>query len=304
MLADRYNFAYLIPYMRKIKPSLERISPTFGSSLLVRQFSEPCNNVEAVWHFHPEMELVYVNGGSGKRHIGNHLSYFHNGELILIGSNLPHYGFTDRLSGNRSETIVQMKEDFLGEGFFEIPEMSGVLNLFERAKMGLSFQGKTKRKVGAKIEKLQQYDNYDRLLKFLTILKALAGSEEYQILNAQGYALEVNMQDNDKLNLIYDYVRTHFTKVITLEQIADVVSMTQPAFCRYFKKVSGKTFTRFVNEYRLVHASKLLAEQPSSITDICYQSGFNNFSHFNKQFKRFVGKSPSDYRKQVRKVVK
>ncbi|MDH3710064.1 MAG: AraC family transcriptional regulator [Cyclobacteriaceae bacterium] len=289
--------------MRKIKPSLERISPTFGSSLLVRQFSEPCKNVEAVWHFHPEVELVYVNGGSGKRHIGNHLSYFHNGELILIGSNLPHYGFTDRLSGNRSETIVQMKEDFLGERFFEIPEMSGVLNLFERAKMGLSFQGKTKSKVGAKIEKLQQYDNYDRLLKFLTILKALAGSEEYQILNAQGYALEVNMQDNDKLNLIYDYVRTHFTKVITLEQIADVVSMTQPAFCRYFKKVSGKTFTRFVNEYRLVHASKLLAEQPSSITDICYQSGFNNFSHFNKQFKKFSGKSPSAYRKQIRKLV-
>ena len=290
--------------MRNKKPSLEKISPTFGSSLVVRQFSEPCPNKEAVWHFHPEMELVYVNGGSGKRHIGNHLSYFHHGELILIGSNLPHYGFTDRLSGNRSETVVQMREGFLGEHFFHLPEMTPVSNLFERAKMGLSFHGKTKSKIGTKIEKLVQYDSYDRLLKFLAILKALALSEDYQILNAQGYALEVSVQDNDKLNLVYDHVRGHFHRPITLEEISDLVSMTVPAFCRYFKKVSGKTFTNFVNEYRLVHASKLLAEQPASISEICYQSGFNNISHFNKQFKKFIGKNPSEYRKQTRTLVK
>lgn len=290
--------------MKTIKPSLEKISPAFGSSLVVLQFSEPCKNAEAVWHFHPEIELAYVNGGSGKRHIGNHLSCFHQGELILIGSNLPHYGFTDRLSGNRSETVVQMKEDFLGKHFFEIPEMTPIQNLFERAKLGLSFHGDIKDEIGADIEKLPQYDNYDRLLRLLAILKELALTDDYQILNAQSYVLEVNMQDNDKLNLIYDHVRENFQRVITLEEISDLASMTEPAFCRYFKKVSGKTFTNFVNEYRLVHASKLLAEQPASITEICYRSGFNNFSHFNKQFKKFIGKSPSDYRKQVRRLVK
>lgn len=290
--------------MKANKPSLEKISPEFGSSLVVRRFSEPCRNRTPEWHFHPEMELVYVNGGSGKRHIGNHLSYFGNGELILIGSNLPHHGFTDRLSGNRSETVVQMKTDFLGDRFFEIPEMESVRQLFERSKMGLSFHGKSKRKIGAKIEKLIEHDPYDRLLKLLAILKNLALSQEYSILNAQGFVLEINMQDNNRINRIYDYVRDNFQRVITLTEIAELVSMTTPAFCRYFKKISGKTFTQFVNEYRLVHASKLLAEKPSSITEICFQSGFNNFSHFNKQFKRFSGKSPSDYRKQLKHLVK
>jgi len=289
--------------MRATRPSLEKITPTFGSSMVVRQFSEPCRNKLPVWHFHPEMELVYVNGGSGKRHIGNHLSYFGDGELIFIGSNLPHQGFTDRLSGNKSETVVQMMEHFLGDRFFEIPEMKPVVQLFERAKMGLSFHGRTKTQVGEKIENLLNYDSYDRLLKLLEILKDLAISEEYQILNAQGFVFEINVQDNDKMHVIYDYVRTHFQRTISLEEISELVSLTEPAFCRYFKKITGKTFTTFVNEYRLVHASKLLAEQPSSITEICYQSGFNNFSHFNKQFKKFTGKSPSEYRKQVKRLI-
>jgi transcriptional regulator GlxA family with amidase domain len=115
--------------------------------------------------------------------------------------------------------------------------------------------------------------------------------------------LEINMQDNNKVNVIYDFVRDNFTRPITLEEVADLVSMTEPAFCRYFKKISGKTFTKFVNEYRLVHASKLLAEQPLSITEICFQSGFNNFSHFNKKFKEFTDKSPSEYRKHLRHLV-
>ncbi|GAA0891755.1 AraC family transcriptional regulator [Fulvivirga kasyanovii] len=249
------------------------------------------------------MELVYVNGGSGKRHIGNQLSYFNNGDLIFIGANLPHFGFTDRLTANRSETILQMREDFLGESFFSIPEMAPVKKLMERAKRGIAFHGKTKKAVGAKIEKLIDKDPYDRLLKTLAILKQLALSEEYTILNVDGFALEIEPQDNDRINTVYKYVRENFQKQISLDEISDKVSMTEPAFCRYFKKISGKTFTKFVNEYRLVHASKLLSESASSITDICFECGFNNFSHFNKQFKLFTGKSPSEYRSELKKIV-
>lgn len=253
---------------------------------------------------HPEMELVYVNGGSGRRHIGNHLSYFNNGDLIMIGSNLPHYGFTDRLTGNKSETVVQMKKDFLGESFFLIPEMATVLNLFERAQMGISFHGKTKLHVGKRIEYLSQYDAYDRLIHLLVILKKLAHSEEYTILNSGGVLLEIESRESDRINVVYDYVRDHFRERITLEEVADLASMTVPAFCRYFKKISGKTFTRFVNEYRLVHVTKLLSEQSQNITDICYESGFNNFSHFTKLFKEFTGKSPSIYRRELKQIVK
>ena len=289
--------------MKSIKPALERISPSFGSSMTVKRFDEPCDNRVADWHFHPELEMVYVNGGSGRRHIGNHVSYFGNGDLVFIGSNLPHYGFTDRLTGNRSETVVQMRPDFLGEEFFKLAEMSDVLKLFELAKMGLAFTGPSKEVIGGKIESLVELDPFQRLLALLSVLHELANDLEYQILNAQGIVLEIHVQDNNKINKVYDYVRENFRRVITLEEISNLVSMTEPAFCRYFKKISGKTFTRFVNEYRLAYASKLLAEDPSSITEICYKSGFNNFSHFNKTFKALTGKSPSEYRRHFRQLV-
>ncbi|UII22567.1 AraC family transcriptional regulator [Fulvivirga ligni] len=285
------------------KPRLEKINPAFGTSFHVKRYADPCRNKLPYWHIHPEMEIVYVNGGSGKRHIGNQMSYFNNGDLIFIGSNLPHFGFTDRLTANSSETIIQMREDFLGEGFFELPEMSVIKKLIQRSKSGLVFHGDTKESAGSKIENLVNLDPFNRIVSLLDILKELAVSEEYTVLNVDGYALEIEPQDNDRINSVYQYVRKNFQRPISLEEISDMVSMTVPAFCRYFKKISGKTFTQFVNEYRLVHASKLLSESHTSITEISFECGFNNFSHFNKQFKAFTGKSPSKYRSELKKVL-
>lgn len=280
------------------KPALEKISPEFGSSFTVKQYTDPSPNIKTpFWHFHPELELVYVKGGSGKRHIGYHLSYFNDGDLVFIGSNLPHYGFTDRLTGNESETIVQIRNHFLGQSFLEIPEMNTIRQMFERAKFGIAFHGSTKESIGAQLEKLPQLNPFDRLLELLKILKEMAASKEFKILNANGFKIEVAHQDNDRINDIYYYVRQHFQEQIKLEDIAKKVSMTIPAFCRYFKKVSGKTFTQFVNELRVVHATKLLTEKKISITEVCLECGFNNFSHFNKVFKETTGKSPSAYRK-------
>ena len=289
--------------IKTTKPSLERIVPAIGSSFLVRRYVDSCKNELANWHFHPELELVFVNGGSGKRHIGKHLSYFNDGDLILMGANLPHYGFTNRLTGGSSETVIQFREDFLGPEFFSIPEMAPVRNLLHMSKKGLSFHGKAKKKIGKKIEALAFKDQYDRLMGLMEVLKDLALSEEYTILNADGVALAIDMKENDRMNRVYDYIRDNFKEHISLDDIADQVSMTVPAFARYFKKISRKTFTKFVNEYRVVHASKLLAETSMSITEVSFESGFNNFSHFNKLFKEFTGKSPSAYRNEFKNIV-
>lgn len=289
--------------VKKNKPSLERISPAFGSSFLVRRYIDSCKKDLANWHFHPEIELIHVNGGTGKRHIGKHLSYFNDGDLVLMGSNLPHYGFTNRLTGNSSETVIQMREDFLGEHFFDLPEMAPIKHMLDIAKKGLAFYGETKKEVGAKIEALAFVEQYDRLLGLLAILKELAVSEEYTVLNAEGVALAIDPKDNDRMNKVYNYIREHFKEHISLDEIADEVSMTPPAFARYFKKISRKTFTKFVNEYRVVHASKLLAETSMSITEVSFESGFNNFSHFNKIFKEFTVKSPSAYRNEFKQIV-
>ncbi|MEX0313952.1 MAG: AraC family transcriptional regulator [Allomuricauda sp.] len=288
----------------KQKPAFEAIEPTFGPSFTYQKFNENNENKNNAWHYHPELELVYITGGSGKRQIGSHVSYFRNGDLILIGSNLPHCGFTDKLTGNKSETIVQMKLDFLGNDFFNIPEMKNIQTLFEVAKGGIAFFGKTKLKVGEKMEILEYQTDFQRLLSILNILNQLATSEEIKVLNAEGFSMETEVKDNDRINIVFNHVKANFKEDISLEEIADLVSMTVPSFCRYFKKITHKTFTQFVNEYRLVHASKLLAEQPISITEVCYESGFNNFSHFNKSFKVFTGQNPSEYRNQLRKVLK
>jgi AraC-like DNA-binding protein len=285
------------------KPAFEVIEPDFGHSFTYQKFNDATNSKNTLWHYHPELELVYVNGGSGKRQIGSHISYYSGGDLILIGSNLPHCGFTDKLTGNDSESIVQMKQDFLGNDFFNIPEMKKIQALFTMAKGGIAFHGNTKRKIGDKIEVLEYQTDFNRLLSILNILNELANSKEFKVLNAEGFSMETEIKDNDRINVVFNHVKSNFKEDITLDEIADMVSMTVPSFCRYFKKITNKTFTKFVNEYRLVHASKLLAEQSLSITEICFESGFNNFSHFNKLFKTFTGQNPSEYRNQLKNVL-
>jgi AraC-like DNA-binding protein len=285
------------------KPAFEKVSPSFGSSILVKQHTEKIENLVAFWHFHPELELVYVNQGQGKRHIGNHLSYFNNSQLLLIGSNLPHNGFTDRFTTNGTETIVQFKSDFLGKGFFNAPDSVSISSLFERARKGILFKPEIKKIVGPKIEELNDIDGLSRVLKLLEILNDLAISEDYTLLNADGFAFETKPQDSTKIDIIFKHINNNFQNHISLDEIADKVSMTVPAFCRFFKKATGKTFTKLVNEYRVVHATKLLLEKQTSITDICFECGFNNFSHFNKLFKEFTGKSASKYRNEMKRFI-
>ncbi len=285
------------------KPTLKKITPSFGSSLLVNKHVEFLKIEKPFWHFHPEIELVYVNKGKGKRHVGNHISYFNNSQLVLIGSNLPHIGYMDRMTTNGSETLIQFKPDFLGEHFFKIPEMQAINNLFERAKKGIRFNIEIKQRIGSKIEQLVHVEGAQRIVSFLEILNDLATTDDYTLLNADGFAFEALPQDSNKIEKIYKYINNHFKDHISLDEVADLVSMTVPAFCRYFKKSTGKTFTKLVNEYRVVHATKLLTESDHSITDVCFECGFNNFSHFNKLFKEFTGKSASKYRNEIKNLI-
>lgn len=286
-----------------MKPALEVIEPSFGSSFYYSRFDEKANVKSHVWHYHPEIELVYVNGGSGKRQIGSHVSYYNDGDLILIGSNLPHCGFTDDQTGNKNETVIQMKPDFLGMSFMELPEIKNIGLLFNEAKGGIAFGRETMDKVGARIEAMEHLPQFERLMAMLSILNDLHLAKDIKILNAAGFSMETQIQDNDRINSVFNHVKDNFQNPITLEEMADLVSMTVPSFCRYFKKVTNKTFTRFVNEYRVVHASKLLAEKQIGITEICFESGFNNFSYFNKTFRELTGKSASEWRKQYRSVI-
>ena len=181
--------------------------------------------------------------------------------------------------------------------------MIAVDQLFERAKKGIRFNIEIKKRVGAKIEELVGLEGPNRIIAFLDILKELAQTQDYTILNADGFAFEIQPQDNEKIDLIFKYINENFNRHISLEEVADLASMTVPAFCRFFKKTTSKTFTKLVNEYRVVHATKLLLERKMSISEISFECGFNNFSHFNKLFKEFTGKSASKYRSETLNLI-
>ncbi|MDR6157696.1 MULTISPECIES: AraC family transcriptional regulator [Chryseobacterium] len=284
--------------MKHANPAFEAIKPNIGSSFTSLKFQRNENIKSHVWHYHPEVELIFVCKGSGKRQIGSNISYFSDGDLVLIGSNLPHCGLTNENTNNDYEMVIQFKPDFLGENIWETPEMQRISALLEKSKAGIVFEENIKKTVGKKIADMHEMSSLNKLLTFLEILDELATTQEYRILNAGKYYLQTQVEDNERINHIFNYVKDHFKEQISLEEIADLANMKVPSFCRYFKKITNKTFTQFVNEYRITHSLKLLAEQPLSITEVCFESGFNNFSYFNKTFKEYIKKSPSQYRKE------
>jgi len=284
-------------------PTLKKLNPGFGSSFMVRQHTENREIKNALWHFHPEIELVYVNEGKGKCHIGNHFSYFNHSQLLLIGSNLPHTGFVDRLTTRGRETIIQFSPDLLEGLRFKIPELDPISKVLQRAKKGIVFGAKTKKEIGPNIEELIEKNGFERMLSFLEILNHLAISEDYTLLNVDGFVFETSHKDNLKIDIVYKYMHKNFQKEIHLADVAEKVSMTVPSFCRYFKKITNKTFTEVLNEYKIVHATKLLTESQLNVTDICFECGFNSFSHFNKKFKAITGKTALQYRKEIKLII-
>lgn len=284
-----------------MKATLEKIEPIFGNSFTIRQFTD-CDN-KAYWHFHPEYEIVFISNGKGKRHIGSHVSYFENGDLIFLGPNLPHFAFTEELHEEHVEIVVQMKADFLGKEFFQRPEMQAIRQLFERAENGLSYSADTKKVIGERLQRMMEMSGFERLLELLSVLHLLSISEDFTLLNASGFAMEVSSQDHDRIERIYDYVQQNFQSEVSLDEVASRVNMTVPAFCRYFKKLTHKTFTEFVNEIRIAHACRHLGNEHLSIAAVSFDSGFNNLSHFNKHFRLITGVNPRDYRRNMRKMV-
>jgi len=275
------------------------ILPINKSVILVKQHTKDVVNGSAEWHSHAELELIYIDNAKGKKHIGSHLSYFHTSQLILIGSNLPHIGFLDRFSSNGIETNIKFREDFLGTDILNVHEMLPIKNLFLRAKEGLIFGSEIKNKIEEKVLELNNITGLNRIILFLDILKTLATTSDYTTLNACGCTFEEKCPSNVKIETVFEFVRENYQRPIPLEEIASLIDMTVPAFCRYYKKFTKKTFTECVNIFRVAHASKLLVESDLSIPKVCHESGFNNISHFNKFFKSFTGISPLKYRKEA-----
>lgn len=284
-------------------PRLKKIELDLGSSLRYSRFTERNPDAKAFWHYHPEVELVYVKKGVGNRFVGNHVSRFEHGDLILMGPDIPHFGYEFGLQGVHEEIVVHFKKDLIKTAFQLMPEFEKIEALIEKAKSGLVFSGQTREEVSMLLESMEKKSAFDRLQCMLKVLHILANSQEYDVLNAKGLTLIIQNQEDDRINQVYDYVKTHYEDDISLEEISQVALMTVPAFCRFFKKSTKKTFTQFVNEFRVRQAIRLLSQSNKSLTEISGEVGFNSFSHFTKQFKRITSKTPSQYKKTMYQVI-
>ncbi len=304
-MCDKIVYVHNFPMMLNpsIRPVLRKVEPEFGNSFVLRNFSETMQGKVPGWHYHPEIELVFMDSGRGKRHIGNHIGYYNDGDLIMIGSDLPHHGFPSKPDENKHEIVMQIHPACFGDGFFNMVETSSIAELFERSKMGLSFHGGIKREIGERLKSMFYMTSFERMVEVIKIFHKLSVSDEYNILNASGHAIVVQGNDGQRIELVYDFVRKYFKEEVSLNEIAKEVSMTVPAFCRFFKRTTGKTFISFLNEYRITHACKLIFEEQQNISSIAMECGFNNLSNFNRAFRKVTGQSPSGYRRRMRKVV-
>lgn len=280
--------------MKRNKVAFEEVTTDAGSSF--RILLTPNLNDIFYWHFHPEYEIVFVEGASGTRHIGDHISRYHDGDLVFIGPNIPHLNFDYGVETTCETIVVQMKEDFLGKEFFMLPEMAGVKKLFDKAKYGLSFPDSTKKIAGEKLKKLITLGQFEQLVELLQIFQLLASSE-MTILNTRPVADKSIKKDMGRIERVYYYIEENYQQKVDVNQAAQLSNLTTAAFCRYFKKITRMTFTEFLNQYRITQAKKLLLQQ-HTITEACYGSGFDNLSYFNKTFKKLAGENPSAFRKR------
>ena len=280
-----------------MKAQLRKIHPTFGSSFSIRKYDAGEAFTESVWHFHSEYELIYLSGGKGTRHVMNHISHYEDGELMFLGPDIPHFAFVQTSEERHLKISVQMREDFIGNMFETNPELEDIKNLFLRSKNGIVFRGPLRHQIGKELRELSEDEPFNKLIGLLNILQTLAKTEQFESLNVKGFTLEVKAQDEGRMNRIYEYVQENFQEIITLEDVANEVSLTVPAFCRFFKRMTHITFTQFLNEYRITCACKLLLQEDMLIVDIADHCGYQTLSHFNKQFLKITGYTPSDFKK-------
>ena len=272
---------------------LEKVEFEPGKSF--KLFSPRLHNT-FLWHYHPEIELVYVEADAGIRHVGSHISGYTQSDLVFIGSNIPHLNFDYRLRSDYHQVVIQLREDFLGSAISLAPEFSTIRQLFKKASSGVAFGADTKALVVDKLKQLQQLNSFQQLMELIGIFQILASAKDFELLNDDDLSIQFFLKDKIRMGAIYEYIDANYNRKPDVNIVAEKVHLTTPAFCRYFKRQTNMTFTDFVNQYRIDLAKNHLM-QDKNITETCYAVGFESLSYFNKLFNRVVGQNPSDFKK-------
>lgn len=283
-----------------MKPSYEKLPVGPDRSFQVKHFTVPY--FDSPFHFHPEYELTYIVRGSGQRFVGDNVSTFSAGDLVLLGPDLPHFWkssseYYEENSALQCEAVVVHFSQLLATSIFNVlPEFESIKALIAPATSGLFFDIKKHSEISTLMLTLHNNLPSDQLINFFQLLNLLTQVPTPTRLAGTSFQLSADSAENERMRRILEYTMLHFHETITLKEIAAVAHLSEAAFCRYFKKRCSKSYFSYLNELRVSHAKQLIGASWMSIGQVALESGYSNLSHFHRQFHRQTGVSPLRYR--------
>ena len=285
-----------------MRPQLLKVSSKPEHSFSTRQDLYP--HVNNRWHYHVEFELIHFNKGAGTQFIGDSISRFSEGNVILVGKNLPHYWRFDDIYFNSPGTaktdvrVAHFRDNVFGSQFLDLPETLPIRCLLDKARRGIKVEGFAREAVAEILDSLLSAEGPDRIILLLRTLSIIAASKENIKLCSARFRHSIKRNEEERINAIYEYSIKNFKRKIFLDEIASIAHISPNSFCRYFKSITGRTYSGFLLELKIGEACQMLMENKYSIKQVCFESGFNNFSAFHKYFKLIKGQSPGAYKKE------
>lgn len=252
---------------------------------------------EFKWHYHPEFELTYIVKGSGYRIIGNTYEYFKEGDLVLLGSNLPHTWTGKSNQTNYSEAIVIQFSIEILQSLLEYQESARVYKMLNDSIKGINF--KASEVLVSKLNSILLSNGFEKIITLLALLNNLS-NESYRIISPNSFHTIVSKKNESRINKVCLFIQHNYNKKLTLQQLADLIHVTESNFCKFFKKTTGKTYTDYLNEIRVNEACRLLELTEMTINEIVFETGFENQSYFNRVFATKKMQTPSHYRKSIK----
>ena len=262
-----------------------------------RHLHNPRLNNLFYWHFHPEYELVYIDGANATRHVGNHISRFEESDLVFIGSNIPHLNFDYGVQTDYKKEVLHIKPFYKDNVIGDIPELSGIQDLFKKSKYGIAFKGETKITIGKRLESLHTLSSFSLFIEVIEILKKLSESHEFELLHDHPFENKYNKKEQERLRKIYAFIDENYQRKIDIDEVASICNLGKEAFCRYFKKATGGTFVAFLNQYRISQAKRLFLTG-MNVGETCFECGFESLSYFNRTFKKVANENPTEFKKK------
>ena len=280
-----------------MKPIFKKVDSKSEEAIVARidEFAQFYNK----WHFHPELELTHIVKGRGTRFVGDNIEFFQDGDLILVGSNLPHVWKNQNKESELSVArVVQFLPNFMGEDILKLVEFKNIQKLLIKSSFGLKIEGEVKVLILGFLNKLfKTEDPLERIILIIKMLDCLGTSDETIPISKSLFLVELDKQNKDRLNRVIDYTITNFASKIMLEDVASISNMSVSNFCKFFKVRVKKTYVQYLTEVRIGMSCKMLIENQLSINRIAYDSGFVNISNFNRAFKLNKNMTPFSYRK-------